>query len=95
MQVLSDGRFRRSRSEWQQIVKRSEESDVSEAEFCIQEKIQFNTFTKWKRRLRHPPKAPGAFIEVVQGPAAAQSLPRVVGEFELSLPGGATLRWKA
>jgi len=95
MQALSDGRVRRSRAEWQQIVNRYEKSSLSEAEFCRHEEVLRGTFVNWRRRLRRPAKAPGAFVEVVRSPVLPEVQPSVGGEFEISLPGGVTLRWKA
>ena len=95
MQALSDGRVRRSRAEWQEIVGRSRKSDLSEAEFCKGEDILYSTFAAWKRKLRRPPEAKGAFVEVVRNPVSSEAPPAVGGEFELSLPGGVTLRWRA
>ena len=95
MQALSNGRVRRSRAEWQEIVSRSKESDLSESEFCKHEGILYSTFAAWKRKLRLPPEAKGAFVEMIRSPVSLDAQPCVGGEFELSLPGGVTLRWKA
>ncbi|MFQ5352256.1 MAG: hypothetical protein ACE5D3_04200 [Candidatus Binatia bacterium] len=92
MQVLSDGRVRRSRNEWQQVLRRFQESGLSEPAVCSREKISRGTFVQWKRRLRSEDSGPiTPFIEV--GPLETSSTPR--GEYELTLPGGVSLRWKA
>ena len=91
MRVLSDGRKRRSRSEWQEIMKRFAKSGLSEATFCKREKLSRSRFGVWKRRLRKPATKSVPFVEVM----SAEASPRSAGEFELTLPGDVTLRWKA
>lgn len=94
MRVLADGRVRRTESEWRSIVARQERSGMSEVAFCRKSKLSRASFRQWKQRLAETAEmeAPG-FVEWVT--------PEVVGtesasaEFELTLPGGAVLRWKA
>lgn len=99
MRVLSDGRVRRSRAEWQAIMKRFRKSDLSVARFCQREKISASAFADWRRKLeitvarkvkvvRKP-----RFVEVT--PSSETTAPEAVREFELSLPGDVVLRWKA
>jgi len=53
---------------------------------------------KWRRRLAGRPSGSPAFVDWV-APSGAAASPEVVaaraGEFELALPGGVVLRWKA
>ena len=105
MQVLSDGRVRRTQSEWRALVKKFEASDQSEAAFCRKAKLSRRIFREWRKRLAEAdaaprrglatrkPKAPRAsFVELTAPTAAA---PRSGAEFELELPGGVLLRWRA
>jgi hypothetical protein len=91
MRVLADGRVRRTESEWRSIVARQERSGMSKVAFCQRSKLSRASFRQWKQRLAE--RESPAFVEWVT--------PEVVGaesagaEFELTLPGGAVLRWKA
>jgi len=92
MQVLSDGRVRRSRDEWHQILRRFEKSGLSESAFCRREKISRGTFVEWKRRFCA--EGSGAIVPFIEvAPLETSAPPR--GEYELTLPGGVLLRWKA
>lgn len=98
MQVLADGRVRRSRSEWQAILRRFKKSGLTIAAFCKKEKVSQSAFMDWRRRLGAAPASLSPFIELSPSPAvsiAASPLPIEAGEFELTLPGGVVLRWKA
>ena len=104
MRVLADGRVRRTRAEWQAIMKRFRKSDLSVARFCQREKISASAFADWRRKLeitvagkvkvvRKP-----RFVEVAPPPPSKPSkpsTPEAAREFELSLPGDVVLRWKA
>ena len=109
MQVLSDGRVRRTESEWRAIVARFESSGQSELGFCQKAKLSRMSFRVWRKRLtsdvgtprvqatRKPRPAPARVVEWV---APMPSLPmggdpRPGVEFELALPGGVVLRWRA
>ena len=106
MQVLSDGRVRRTKSEWRALVKKFEASDESEAAFCRRAKLSRKSFREWRKRLAgvdaaprrvlatRKPTAPRAgFVELTAPMTAAT--PRSGAELELELPGGVLLRWKA
>jgi len=74
-------------------VSRYERSGMSELAFCKKAKLSRHVFRQWKRRLAER-GAPADFVEwmVPEGmeqPSAADT------RFELSLPGGVVLRWKA
>lgn len=101
MQVLSDGRIRRTALEWEEILDRFGKSSLPIAAFCEREEMSRSAFASWKKKLRSlretaQPKAP-AFVEL-SGVVAKRSTPPVVASagtsFELALPGGVTLRWK-
>jgi len=93
MRVLADGRVRRTESEWRTIMTRYERSGLSESAFCRRSKLARATFVKWKARLAAKGSAP-TFVEWV-APETDETVTRESEEFELSLPGGVVLRWKA
>ncbi len=95
MRVLTDGRVRRTESEWRSILARYERSGLSESAFCREVKLSRSTFMKWKRRLAGIAAPAPAFVEWIAPSGAAEEVPARGGEFELTLPGGAVLRWKA
>ena len=96
MRVTSDGKIRRSSSEWRSIIKQHKASGLPRTTFCEQEGIAKASFDKWKRRLSNEFCAqPESFVELTT-PTELRTVPvsTPLGEFELSLPGGAVLRWK-
>ncbi len=109
MQALSDGRVRRTESEWRAIVSRFESSGLSEADFCRRTKVSRQSFRMWRERLtavgtsprvlatRKVRPAPAGFVEWV-APMPLPTMreePRAGVEFELALPGGVVVRWRA
>ena len=92
MQTLADGRVRRTESEWRALVERQAQSGMSELAFCKKAKLSRASFRKWKARLSEA-EAPATFVEWVAPEVVEDAAGR--GEFELTLPGGAVLRWKA
>lgn len=98
MRVLADGRVRRTRTEWQAILKRFEKSGLSGTAFCEREEISPSAFAEWKRKLGEPaPSRPSRprFIELTTTPAVSPTPSQSRGVFEMSLPGGVVLRWIA
>lgn len=124
MQVLSDGRVRRTEAEWRAIVERFDSSGLSETAFCRRAKLPLRTFRQWRERLssahrrprrlhavRRPRTEPAGFVEWVAPMGAStpqasdegsrpSATPAEAGrtgavDFELVLPGGALLRWRA
>ena len=101
MRVQSNGKVRRSEEEWERILTRFEKSGLSAAAFCRREKISKNTFAKWQGRLqgRRPVRSAPPFVELkplaTQTSSTTQASTFDSGEFELSLPGGVVLRWRA
>ncbi len=97
MQVLTDGRVRRTLSEWEKIIKRYRKSSLPVAAFCEKEGISRSAFSTWSRRLKAEQKKRPAFVELTRPakkPAALLSAASQQTSFELTLPGGVTLRWK-
>jgi hypothetical protein len=91
MRVLADGRVRRTESEWRALIERQARSGMSELAFCKKVKLSRGSFRKWKGRLSEV-ESPAAFVEWVT-PEVVEEASGV--DFELTLPGGAVLRWKA
>jgi transcriptional regulator with XRE-family HTH domain len=98
MRVLVDGRVRRTEAEWRAVQERFEKSGLSMSAFCRRSKLSRNSFVKWRRRLAGTPGPSAGFVEWIAPSAAAETVataPHGAGEFELSLPGGVVLRWRA
>ena len=99
MRVLSDGRVRRTEAEWRGILERYEASGLSESAFCRRSKLPRSSFVKWKRRLGSEPRGSARAPAFVEWLAPAQPPePRAeerARSFELELPGGVVLRWRA
>ncbi len=51
MQVLSDGRIRRTAPEWREIIDRFSTSGLGIAAFCEKEEISRSAFASWKKKL--------------------------------------------
>ncbi|MFQ5700158.1 MAG: hypothetical protein ACE5IL_17990 [Myxococcota bacterium] len=95
MKRLEDGRIRRTAGEWREILARFDGSGLRASEFCRREGLSRSVFCKWQRSLRNTERRePTGFVELRQ-PAETGSTPLAVGELELSLPGGVTLRWRS
>lgn len=95
MRVLADGRVKRSVAEWRGVFEKCEASGLSAVAFCQRAGIPRSTFTRWQQRMQVVPAQAqtAAFVELpLSGAGSNASL--APGEFELSLPGGVTLRWK-
>jgi hypothetical protein len=88
MQVLSNGRCKRTESEWRQILARFRKSGQSRRDFCRKEGLQFSSFQRWQRRLDGSPSA-GDFVTVTATPAASPTW-----TLEVTLPDIGTLRFQ-
>lgn len=97
MQVLADGRVRRTEAEWRGVVERFEKSGLSVSAFCRRAKLSRSVFVRWRQHLAGRPIPSPAFVEWIAPSSAAPERgdDRGAGDFELSLPGGVVLRWKA
>jgi hypothetical protein len=104
MKKLADGRIRRTESEWRALIKKFEAGSASEAAFCRARKLSRKSFREWRARLadagpsrtratRRRKTPPAGFVELTAPPMDAK--PKVGPEFELELPGGVRLRWRA
>jgi hypothetical protein len=88
MQVMSNGRVRRSDAEWQGIISRWEKSGLKPSQFCRREQIQLSSFLRW-RRVGRPASAVSEFVAVTTPPPASSSW-----ALEISLPNGCQLRFQ-
>lgn len=86
MQVLSNGRCKRTEAEWRQILGRFEASGQSGREFCRAEGIELSSFQRWRRRLEGS-RAGCDFVTVRPGPEASGSW-----ALEIVLPSIGTVR---
>ena len=100
MQVLADGRIRRTSGEWEKIIARYQKSSLAIAAFCEREEISTSAFASWKRKLIGGRKRSPSFVELTRpslNPTVepvATSISHAETAFELVLPGGVTLRWR-
>ncbi len=100
MQVLADGRIRRTSGEWEKIIARHRKSSLPIGAFCEREEISRSAFASWKRKLSGDRKKSPSFVELTRpslSPTAkpsARSISQAGTAFELVLPGGVTLRWR-
>jgi hypothetical protein len=100
MEVLADGRTRRTRTEWVEIIERFDSTSLRTTDFCRNEKISRSSLSTWRRKLkgktkgRLSSKQRTAFIELAPAPVESPSFVGSGCDFELSFPGGVTLRWK-
>lgn len=95
MQVMSNGRVKRSASEWREIIERCERSGLSRQAFCSKNKIAKASFDKWKGRLsKRPDSLASSFVEIpVLSDDSTSAAVTTRGEFEMVFPGGVVLRW--
>ncbi len=80
---------RRSRAEWDETLKRYEESGLSRRDFCKQEGLALSTFMRWAKREQ---ASPPPFVEITpreESPAASG------WELEIELPQGIQLRFRS
>jgi hypothetical protein len=86
---------RRTEAEWRGLVERFEKSGLSRSAFCRRAKLPQSSFAKWRRRVGASPGPSPAFVEWIAPRAAEPERVEGTGVFELSLPGGVVLRWRA
>ena len=85
MKVSSNGKVRRSRDEWNEIIARFAKSGLNQREFCRREKIKKSSFDRWRKRLAE--KVRNDFVDVTPGRGNSSSW--VV---EVELAGGTIVR---
>ena len=87
MQVMANGRVRRSRAERREVVTRWEKSGLTPSQFCRREQIQLSSFLRWQQRCRASAGGSKEFVAITPPPATASSW-----SLEISLPNGCELR---
>ena len=86
MQARSNGRARRTASQWREIFNHFERSGLSIGAFCTRESLNRSSFHRWRSQLGSPKDS---YVELaVPTPAPAPSSWSV----ELDLPGNILLR---
>ena len=90
MRVMSNGRVRRSESEWRELVSRCDQAGLSAREFCRREKVELSSFFRWQRRLAG--EAPRAEFVTVTKTIADPPPALAPWTLELTLPTGHKLR---
>lgn len=89
MQVMSNGRVRRSEAEWQAIVARWKKSGQKPAAFCRREQIELASFLRWQRKLDGSGDE-SSFVPVTK----SASPPPSTWSLTISLPNGCELRFQ-
>ena len=89
MQVMSNGRVRRSEAEWQEIVSRWRKSGLKARPFCRREQIELSSFLRWQRKLDASSDG-SSFVPVTTN----SSSPSPARALEISLPNGCQLRFQ-
>jgi hypothetical protein len=89
MRVHSNGKVRRTASEWREIFGRFEKSNLSPREFCHRESLSVESFRRWREKLAAKPVKAGAdsFVEV----ASEEAFP-AFWSLEIELPDGRMVR---
>ena len=83
MKTMRNGKIRRSRAEWEELISQYRESGVSKDAFCKREGVSRSSFGVWHRKLGGES---GDFVEVAP--------PRSRWDIELELPGSVLLRMR-
>ena len=91
MQVMSNGRVRRTEKEWRELLSRWEKCRLSAREFCRKEEVKAVSFRRWQQRLCGP-SARSEFVPVVAVPPAIPSVSSWA--VEVTLPDGSKLRFQ-
>jgi hypothetical protein len=90
MQVLSNGRVRRTAAEWQSILDRYARSGLSAAAFCEQEGLSTASLLRWRARVS---ATPSGFVTLDPPSSPSPSSSASAGWLvELELPGQIVLR---
>ncbi len=89
MQVLANGRVRRSPAERRALIAKWEKSGLKPAPFCRREQIRLSSFLRWRRGPEAAPEK-SAFVELAPPPAT----PSLSWSLEISLPNGCQLRFQ-
>lgn len=89
MRSRSNGKVRRSVSEWREILQRFEGSQLSLRAFCKRESLSVESFRRWRAKLAADPvqTTPAPFVQMTRD----EGLP-AFWSLEIELPDGRTVR---
>ena len=90
MQVMSNGRVRRSEGEWKEIVTRWKKSGQKPSSFCRRERLQLSSFLRWQRKLNGSGETDGFVAVTTRASEPASPAWRL----EITLPNGCELRFQ-
>ena len=82
--------LRRNEKQWIEILRRFESSGLGSRQFCQSNGLPLSSLQRWRSRLGSVP--PAKFVELV--PAAPERAAAASWSLEVSLPGGASLRFQ-
>ena len=82
---------RRNEKQWIEILRRFESSGLGSRQFCQSNGLPLSSLQRWRSRLGSVPSA--KFVELV--PPASEGVAVTSWLLEVSLPGGATLRFRS
>lgn len=88
MQVMANGRVRRTEEEWRTLLARWKKSGVGAREFCRKESVKLSSFLRWQQRLQGSGDAT-EFVPVIPIPSSATAT--AGWAVEVRLPHGVTL----
>lgn len=89
MQVTRDGKQRRSKAEWKEVVSQYRHSGLNLHDFAKQQSISLASLQRWNRRLGADAQPRQSdFVDVTPAPKAISSS----WQAEIELPGGVVLR---
>jgi hypothetical protein len=54
----------RTASQWREILKAYQQSDLTQSEFCAQQGISISNFHVWQRKMNHSEQPVDSFIEI-------------------------------
>ena len=85
---------RRSTEQWQALITLSEQSSLSDKEFCIEHKINTSSFYKWRKALQIDSLSPD-FINITAAIDPPVKPLNIDWQVEIELGNGVILRVKA
>ena len=91
MQLMSNGKVRRTDSEWREILSRWKKSGLEPEEFCRKQDLRISSFRRWQERLGGD-SGQTPFVPVrVESPSPT---PTPAWTLEVALPNGVHLRFQ-
>lgn len=88
MELMSNGRVRRSEGEWREILSQWEGSGLSAQEFCRKQELQVSSFQRWRQKLNGS-LARNEFVAISPLPSPVSSW-----TLEVTLPNGSRLQFQ-